>query len=157
MAKTEVHRCDECKTKFEVFTHGKHVSVFDRDDDVLACPSCDSDSFTRTIQVGAQGIELGGPAGVGRCYPYYDRSLRMTIQSKQHRQQVCRKAGLIAVDSKVDTSGVEADLREERRRVERYRKYVHDLDHSPHFREYRELRDKGRWADQVRRQMEKKR
>jgi hypothetical protein len=106
VARTEVRRCLDCSERFEVLEdlRAQHAAQpytsLDRrarDIDDLACPACRGERFEVMLSVG-QGIQMGGDAGVGRDFPYFDRGLGMHILSAQHRAQVCRSRGLVPME-----------------------------------------------------------
>lgn len=83
----------------------KGLSNLDRPDiDNLTCPQCDE--VGESVIALGMGIELGGSAGAGRDYPYFDRALTdpdthwpgVWVQSAQHRRQLCKRLGVAPLD-----------------------------------------------------------
>lgn len=65
------------------------------------CPKCFSSDLASIVAVGI-GIRLGGEAGVGREYPYFDRTLGMHIKSAQHHRRVQKRMGIRQVDNAME-------------------------------------------------------
>lgn len=61
---------------------------------VMCCPRCNGTQLRSIIKAGV-GIELGGEAGVGRIYPYFDRGLGCHVHSAAHRRQLMAARGLV--------------------------------------------------------------
>lgn len=78
---------------------------------LLECPECFGIDLEVIIEAGV-GVRLGGEAGVGREYPYFDRSLGMRISSARHHREVQRAMGIEQADN-----AMEASLDEARRRI----------------------------------------
>ena len=80
----------------------------------------------------------------GERFPYYDRGLGMELHSKNHRRQVMREKGLVAVDGDYSVSENGREAREkaaaETRMVE---KLQHDMKHHPAYKLYREQKSRG--------------
>lgn len=62
------------------------------------CPSCDSTDRMRLTKAGL-GIRLGGAAGQGRLYPYFDRGLGMHIETAAQRDRVMAERGLVPLEN----------------------------------------------------------
>jgi predicted nucleic acid-binding Zn ribbon protein len=84
-------------------------------------------------------------------YPYFDRGLGMWIQSKRHRDEVCKEPrrfginsdGLIPVDGDFDVDKqLSEKVREEERLTKDYDDYADRLEHDPKFRGWRQARDR---------------
>ena len=77
-------------------------------------------------------------------FPYFDRGLGVMLQSKAHRREVMRKLNVSAVDGDIDVSRdvekARIQQREDQRVVE---KMNYDFKHSPGYREYRRMKDRG--------------
>lgn len=142
-------RCKACETEYEVLeSKGQVIGM--GDDDCPDCPQCGGSEYEGLI--GAPlGIDLGDEASVGRHYPRWDSGLGCMVNSAKHRRQLCKERGLVPVDGDFD---VEADVR----KSEYYRDGVRkrnaalrdEMEHSPEFREMRELRDRGYFQEQAR-------
>jgi len=72
------------------------------------CPVCESLDFTQFASI-ATGVRMGGEAGVGRDFPYFDRGLGMRISNHEQREAEIKKRGLIPLEGQdVDFEGFEA-------------------------------------------------
>ena len=128
-------KCKSCEHVFEeIVDHGENQSV----DDDFECPECK-----------ASGSTWRPTARIDRWserFPYFDRGLGVTLQSKAHRRQICKERGLTPVDGDFDEEKLFSDQTNRREREEKeYNDYVARLDHAPEFKEYRRAIDQGRF------------
>lgn len=77
-------------------------------------------------------------------FPYFDRGLGVTLQSKKHRDEVCKERGVVPIDGDVNISD---DIGKIKRKIEEEDKIVKDLqekvEHHPGYAEYRKQKDQG--------------
>lgn len=92
MARTERRRCTACSHEYDVLHdmrpqyRGLPPTSLDNEDmDDVSCPKCHAAEFDK-ILAGGTGIQLGGDAGAGRHFPYWDPSLMCNVRSAQHRR-----------------------------------------------------------------------
>lgn len=135
-------RCSVCSREYALLFAKGEYSALDRDDiDNLSCPACDSKEYQGVIKSGT-GIKLGGAAGVGRVYPYFDRALGVEVQSDTHRRQLCRERGLIPTDGDLDLAAI---AREDERQAEEdekvYNEYIDEMTRGPNKEAYGKLQD----------------
>lgn len=116
------------------------------------CPTCGSTEFERLVG-GAIGIDLGGEAGVGKLYPYFDRGLMTYVKSAKHRREICKARGLVPVDGDID---LDADRRKQDAAESEVRRKYHEIkdheDNDPAFADFRRLRDMGYFKDRAERE-----
>lgn len=108
-----------------------------------ACPHC-----------GGEGRVLVAAPGAAHMneYPRYDRGLGIWLKSESHRQQVCKERGLTPVDGDFDDERIMGAIEADNRRdLEAFEDYQRRLEESPEYREFRELRDKGRYDEVTKR------
>lgn len=128
------YRCIECRTEGE--TYG-----YIQGDDFLMdtfdpCENCGSMNITFLISV--PSIEDT------ERYPYFDRGLGITLESKEHRRRACKERGVVPVDGDIDFSTeygkLERKIAEEDKLVEEQQERI---DHHPGYAEYRKLKEQG--------------
>jgi putative FmdB family regulatory protein len=131
--------CDNCEEANEALFP---LSAWN-EDQTITCPVCQHEAY-RVIEVG-QGIQLGGGASTGKIYPYQDKGLGCWVESAKDRDRICAERGLVPTDgADMDVEGILKTQYAESDRLQKvYEDYVEEVDHSPHFAEHRELRDKG--------------
>lgn len=138
-------RCSGCGTCYEVVEKRGVFVGMDRADDRPTCPRCDSEHFDALITTG-QGILLGGAAGAGSTYPYFDNGLGCYVESDAHRRRICKERKLIPIDGDFDPVA-EAARREDwagqDRALAEHEQYLRDLEERPDFAGYRAARDRG--------------
>jgi hypothetical protein len=83
--------CESCGLAFEVmWLCGTWIVAHPGDDApefAETCPGCGGSRIVRLVpEASGRGINLGGEAGVGRHFPYYDRALNTWVRSHQHRR-----------------------------------------------------------------------
>ena len=80
----------------------------------------------------------------GERFPYYDRGLGMTLHSKAHRREVCKKLGVTPVEGDIDMIEEANKVRKagETNKKE-YDKIKKNMKDHPGYREYRRLKDRG--------------
>ena len=149
-------RCQSCHHKFDIFTFKQageeHISVMERDDDVLGCPKCDSEDWDVVFGAGI-GIELGGGASTGKIYPYFDRGLGCQVDSASHRRQIMKARGLIEAPE-FDEERMMADIcRDSDRMVAEHEAHVKEMEESPHWADYRRARDRGALDEHMRKML----
>lgn len=141
-------RCSACQARYDVLDRRGMLSNLDRDDDKPVCPKCDSAEFESVFGV-AHGIDLGDEGGHGKIYPYFDRGLGRRVSSAKHRRELCKQLGVTPADGGWDhEKWVAEEDRKEREDDKALKDYHRELEESPHFRDYRELRDKGYYREQ---------
>jgi len=150
LASIEHRQCKVCEKNYDILTHRGETVSMDRDDDKLLCPGCDADDYIRIIGV-PLAIELGDVSSVGRHYPRFDRGLGCTVNSKQHRKQICEARGLEPLEGGADVTSTTKEMwRQEDKDHDDYKKLIDRYDNDPDFSEYRRLKDRGaydHWRD----------
>jgi len=142
--------CLDCGLQYDLlqWKDGTELSQDNAVAEDTSCPSCHSDEKKKILTVG-RGIWTGDEAGVGKIYPYYDRSLEMRIHSKAHHDRVMQERGL----QHADAAGVEAEWNEVERDYAEARAYMDEWDdeiaHHPDLRGYREMAAKGKFTDNL--------
>ena len=77
-------------------------------------------------------------------FPYFDRGLGETITSAKHREDLCKKKGVIPVDGDIDHSEEMAELQRSIREDDAILADMKDrLENHPGYSEYRRMRDSG--------------
>jgi putative FmdB family regulatory protein len=80
----------------------------------------------------------------GERFPYFDRGLGMELRSKDHRRQVMKQKGLVAVDGDFSISDNGREKREQAAKESKMvEKLHHDMKHHPAFKLYREQKSRG--------------
>ena len=159
MARIETRGCGSCGRRYEILHHRDGPGALDQPvgkEDDLSCPGCGGNSYRELIG-GGQGIQLGGSAGQGRIYPYYDRGLGhggdgrgVYVESAAHRQRLMKERGLIEASGDGWDEVWKKELAEERRCNEaRDRMHANERQYEDDsaFADYRTLRDKGAYSD----------
>ena len=107
------------------------------DPSVAQCDFCDSKNVEVLISV--PSIDR-----FGERFPYYDRGLGMTLHSKAHRREVCRKLGVEPVDGDIDMAEEANKVKKTNESSKKeYDKINHNMKHHPGYKEYRRLKDRG--------------
>jgi hypothetical protein len=153
LASMQGRRCRPCGRDYSIlFVRGEGAAV-DRPEaeiDDLTCPSCGADDYEVVIGL-ASGIQLGGDAGVGRNFPYFDHALGVEVRSAQHRRWLMqhnadgtrRAVPLVPTEGGFDPV---ADFeREQAERDRRYAGYLEMLEQEQADPELREAR--ARWNE----------
>lgn len=152
---TLTYRCEDCGRRYDLLRHHDgSLSALDHDRDIedLSCPDCRSGQRKRLLTAPVP-VRTGGTHGVGRFYPRYDSNLGCMLYSDAHRDRICAERNLIPVDAMGGSWDPVADGEQydhdHREAIERKNEIEREYDEHPDFREYRELRDKGYYTDQV--------
>jgi hypothetical protein len=128
-------RCKGCNAARDVNVINKNYEV---DESPRPCPECDGQMV---LHYGGWSIDRFGE---DTNWPYFDRGLGKMLHSKKHREEVCREMGVVPIDGDIDYSSdynkLEAKIAAEDKIVEDYQEQV---DTSPAYAEYREMKDKG--------------
>lgn len=147
MTRTRWRWCMGCGVEYSVLEHNGIAIGMEREDDGTGCPRCNNEEFLPVASIGT-GIELGGEAGVGRHYPYFDRGLGQPISSAAHRRRVMKKHNLTAVEGDFDLERMISQDQDERNAVKDRVKAQQDrYEHAPEFRDFRRMRDVGALRD----------
>ena len=91
------------------------------------------------------------PVEYDNSYPRYDRALGVTLESEQHRRQICKERGLVPLETRFND--VTSDYKAEKRRQAELDKaaddYIRELNEStaPEFVGARIARDRGQLMD----------
>ena len=127
-----MYKCADCSNKFDAFvdfSKGEHF------EDNQTCPKCSSTN--------SRWLPMANIDRWSERFPYYDRGLGVMLQSKQHRDRICKERGLTPVDGDWD---VEKEFSKWDKKmdseVKEYNDYCDRLDNHPGFRQFREMRDK---------------
>jgi hypothetical protein len=147
------HRRCVCGTEYSVLAHGGAVVCVESEDDRPGCYHCGSEDHERLVRAGT-GVDLGGYAGVGRIYPYFDRALKCHIESAADRKRICAERGLVPVDGDIDDSDARKRFAEEDVIRDRWTDLQEKYEKDPEFAEFRRLRAKGYYSDMARRERE---
>lgn len=114
----------------------------DGDDALPACPTCG----------GALLAKMGVGSEAPGEYPRWDRGLGLTLTSAAHRRQVCKERGLTPVDGDFDLDKIVDRIEEDNNaEIKVYDDYVDRLENSQEFKDFRVLRDKGRYDSVLKR------
>lgn len=127
-----LYMCADCDHKFDElvdFSKGENY------DDPQECPECKS--------MNSKWLPMARIDRWSERFPYYDRGLGVMLQSKQHRDQICKERGLTPVDGDWDDEKMfsEWDVKREKQ-IKEYDDYCDRLEHHPAFRQFRIARDK---------------
>jgi len=128
-------QCKECENQLDINVVNKDYEVDERPRE---CPDCKG---VMILQFNGWSIDRFGE---DTNWPYYDRGLGRMLHSKKHREEVCKEMGVVPIDGDIDYSSdynkLEAKIAEENKIVEDYQEQV---ENSPAYAEYREMKDKG--------------
>jgi putative FmdB family regulatory protein len=127
------YKCERCNT-----TTSRWNTIANRA--TKACDVC-GDPMLKLVTA-VRPLWTGDVGGVGKHFPYFDRTLNCEVTSNQHRQRLCRERGLTPTDG-------DYDFAEEARETERRGALVDaemraDWDYKmngPHRAEYRRALD----------------
>lgn len=151
----QTRECAACGRRYDVLYHHREGwSALEREDlDDLRCPACDGSEFVPIIGA-ASGIQLGGSAGVGKHFPYYDRALGCEVTSHQHRTWLMthhpngtrRADRLLPTEGAVDfVAEAEKEFAARDRREAGYQEMIASYEGDPELREAY-----GRWKESMR-------
>lgn len=125
-----VERWCECRTCGKV-----NYDVVDDGDPLPTC-ACGGETFKRATACAKTETQN---------YPYFDQGLGCWITSKSHRVEEMRRQGVVEIGN--EDAFIARKLAEEKAAVAKEDAvadaYLHDLEHHPKYREYREMRAKG--------------
>lgn len=114
-------RCNGCGSTYEVLVLGSMARIVAMtgavgEAETLRCAKCGDGTYTEVFNTQFTPTGLGGEAGVGRFYPYYDRALGpgkgLLVKDAKHREWLMRhepngtprEERLIPLDSKTDSA-----------------------------------------------------
>lgn len=127
-----LYKCNDCSHKFDEivdFSKGENY------DDLKQCPKCKSKN--------SKWIPMARIDRWSERFPYYDRGLGVMLQSKQHRDQICKERGLTPVDGDWDDEKLFSDWDNKREKeIKEYDDYCDRLENHPAFRQFRIAQDK---------------
>lgn len=89
-------KCRACDKRFEILERHNGTIRIEDDAPTSAC-TCGAEDAESLVGV-PMGIELGDASSVGKFYPRFDRGLQCTVNSKQHRAEIMRRRGLVALE-----------------------------------------------------------
>ena len=146
----ETRECLDCGRKYEILS--KRNGSVGMEQDALNCPDCHSMSFRWLLQAG-QGIQLGDVGGVGKIYPYFDRTLNCMVNSAAHRRKIIerhKRNGRIYEPDAGDSPMREhlaKEAREEKENIRECQEYDRMLAWGEEFKEWRQQIARGNPAD----------
>lgn len=155
MARIIRRECLDCKVTHDLMWWPdakdgiEHLSQDNEDPYDLTCPGCQGSNHRELIPI-ANAIWQGGDHGVGNIYPYFDRSLGCEVRSHNHRKQLMKERGLVECTEADLEREIMAKHHQTLEAIERTKRTEREYEDNPAFRDYRELRDKGYYADQLR-------
>lgn len=163
-------RCKQCTLVYEVLHHERHnrhgggilverMRTHDESDDWQLCPCCGSDEIVETLGGVGNGIALGGEAGVGRRFPYFDHGMGVWVKSQEHRREQYKAHGLIPTEG--ETKGLWDELADKERaeREDDERKWAatqRELEEGPNRAAYMGVRDAAAQQEATARERERK-
>lgn len=122
------YRCEACA---RTFTDLVDFRAGETHKTAKPCPTC-----------GAACVQTFTSAhvdGTIKMYPYYDKGLDCEVTSAQHRRDICKERGLVAVEGDYDAERMYADATRESRNDEiAYAKLVKDRWDDPEMRAWRD-------------------
>jgi hypothetical protein len=146
-------KCTACHREF-MLLEWKDGTVLNNDQPSdratdLSCPDCGCEE-RRTVVGVASAVGTGGEHGVGRIFPYFDRTLGLEVRSAKHRAQLCAERGIVPLDGGMDSviKGYNEQSSRDQAARDRAKRTTTMYEESPDFADFRRLRDKGFYADQ---------
>lgn len=140
-----------------------HVKGANRDFPEVACTGC---AWTDTVVVegdaalpacpecgAATKRVMGVPTAESMLqFPRYDKGLGLVLESEAHRRRVMKERGLVEAGDYDEDRIMSAIEREQAEDTKVFDDYVDRLENSPEYRDFRILRDKGRYDSVLKRE-----
>ena len=128
------YRCKQCRFEGETYGYIKGDEfLMDTFDPCEECGSLDLDFLLSVPAI--EDTER---------YPYFDRGLGITLESKEHRKRECKKRGVVAIDGDIDFSDDYGKLERKNAEADKIVADMQDrIDHHPGYAEYRKKKDQG--------------
>lgn len=155
--------CNGCGGRYEVLLIGSRPAIRVSDGALAVCPECGAEGFRDVPNTSFFAVGLGGDAGVGKFYPYYDRGLGVgkngrgvLVRDAAHRRHLLhydtqgrkRDAPLIPVDSdsgsaKTGTWDDIADRHQAEKEKDAavYGEFVKELQEGPNKESYHKVKE----------------